>query len=151
MGHCGNEIDGGDGLMPRMTAEEIDKYLELPLLSNLATLRPDGSPHLAPVWHLYDGEKLLILSSPTSVKVQNLRGDPRIGISIPRETEPHGFVQVNGTAELSEEWDRQVLWDMSINYQGQEEGARYAEQTYRDMEFVLITVTPTKLIGWTFP
>ena len=137
--------------MPRMTDDEIAEFLRLPLLSNLATLRTDGSPHLAPVWHLYDGEKLLILSSPTSVKVQNLRGDPRVGISIPRETEPHGFVQVNGTAELSEEWDRQVLWDMSINYQGQEEGARYAEQTYRDMEFVLITITPTKLIGWTFP
>ena len=137
--------------MPKMNPGEIDEYLKLPLLSNLATLRPDGSPHVAPVWHLYDGEKLFILSEPSSVKVRNLRGDPRVGISIPRETEPHGFVQVNGTVELSEEWDRQVLWDMSINYQGEEEGARYAEQTYRDMEFVLITVTPTKLVGWTFP
>lgn len=137
--------------MPKMNPGEIDEYLKLPLLSNLATLRPDGSPHVAPVWHLYDGEKLLILSEPHSVKVRNLRGDPRVGISIPRETEPHGFVQVNGAVELSEEWDRQVLWDMSINYQGEEEGARYAEQTYRDMEFVLITVTPTKLVGWTFP
>ena len=137
--------------MPRMTAEEIAEFLKLPLLSNLATLRPDGSPHLAPVWHLYDGERLLILSSPTSVKVQNLRGDPRIGISIPRETEPHGFVQVNGTAQLSEEWDRQVLWDMSINYQGEEEGKRYAEETYRSMEFVLIAITPGKMAGWTFP
>lgn len=137
--------------MPRMTAGEIGEYLELPLLSNLATLRPDGSPHVAPVWHLYDGEKLLILSEPTSVKVRNLRNDPRVGISIPRETEPHGFVQVNGTAQLSDEWDRQVLWDMSINYQGEEEGARYAEQTYRDMDFVLITITPTKMAGWTFP
>ena len=137
--------------MPRMTAEEIAEFLKLPLLSNLATLRPDGSPHLAPVWHLYDGERLLILSSPSSVKVHNLRGDPRIGISIPRETEPHGFVQVNGTAELSEEWDRQVLWDMSINYQGEEEGNRYAEETFRSMEFVLITITPGKIAGWTFP
>ena len=137
--------------MPRMTAEEIAEFLKLPLLSNLATLRPDGSPHLAPVWHLYDGERLLILSSPSSVKVGNLRGDPRIGISIPRETEPHGFVQVNGTAQLSEEWDRQVLWDMSINYQGEEEGNRYAEETYRSMEFVLIAITPDKIAGWTFP
>ncbi len=137
--------------MPRMTAQQIEEYLELPLLSNLATLRPDGSPHVAPVWHLYRGGKLLILSEPTSVKVRNLRNDPRVGISIPRETEPHGFVQVNGTAQLSDEWDRQVLWDMSINYQGEEEGARYAEQTYRNMDFVLITITPTKLAGWTFP
>ena len=67
------------------------------------------------------------------------------------ETEPHGFVQVNGTAQLSDKWDRQVLWDMSINYQGEEEGNRYAEQTYREMDFVLITITPTKMAGWTFP
>ncbi len=137
--------------MPRMTAKEIDEFLKLPLLSNFATLRPDGSPHVAPVWHLYDGEHLLILSGPSSVKVRNLRGDPRICISIPRETEPHGFVQVNGTAQLSTEWDRQILWDMSINYQGEEEGKRYAEQTYREMEFVLIKITPDKMAGWTFP
>ena len=137
--------------MPRMTDEEIAEFLKLPLLSNFATLRPDGSPHVAPVWHLYDGERLLILSSPSSVKVGNLRGNPRIGISIPRETAPHGFVQVNGTAELSTEWDRQVLWDMSINYQGEEEGNRYAEETYRNMEFVLITITPGNMVGWTFP
>ena len=60
-------------------------------------------------------------------------------------------MQVNGTAELSTEWDRQVLWDMSINYQGEEEGNRYAEETYRNMEFVLITITPGNMVGWTFP
>ena len=40
---------------------------------------------------------------------------------------------------------------MSINYQGEEEGNRYAEETYRSMEFVLIAITPGKMAGWTFP
>ena len=39
---------------------------------------------------------------------------------------------------------------MSINYQGREEGERYAERTYRESTFTLITVTPTKVTGWAF-
>ncbi len=137
--------------MPRMTREEIDEYLRMPLLSNLATLRPDGSPHLAPVWHLYEDGRLYVLSAPSSVKVRNLRNDSRVGISIPWQTEPGGFIQVNGAAEVSLNWDKRLLWDMAINYRGEEEGRQYAEQTYREMEFALITITPTNLAGWTFP
>ncbi len=137
--------------MPKMTGTEIEEFLDLPLLSNLATLRPDGSPHVAPVWHLYNGQQLLILSGPSSVKINNLRHDPRVSISIPRETDPHGFVQVNGTVELSMDWDQKILWDMSINYMGQEKGKLYAEETFRTMEFVLITVNVSKIAGWIFP
>ena len=137
--------------MPKMTGTEIEEFLGLPLLSNLATLKPDGAPHVAPVWHLYSGQQLLILSGPSSVKINNLRHDPRVSISIPRETDPPGFVQVNGTVELSVDWKKNILWDMAINYMGKEEGELYAEETFRTMEFVLITVTVTKIAGWIFP
>ena len=36
-----------------MTTFDIEEYLRRPLLANLATVRPDGSPHVAPVWFQY--------------------------------------------------------------------------------------------------
>ena len=137
--------------MPRLPPQEIDEYLRKPYLCHLATIRPDGSPHVAPVWHHYDGAKLMVLAEPHSVKISNIRHDPRVSASIPTKSAPNGYVQVNGTATISSEWDRELLWAMSINYQGREEGERYAATTVRESEFLLITVTPTKMHGWLFP
>jgi hypothetical protein len=93
----------------------------------------------------------MVLAEPHAVKIGNIRHDPRVSASIPTVSAPHGFVQVNGTATISSEWDRELLWAMSINYKGPEEGERYATQTFRESEFLLITVTPTKMLGWLFP
>ena len=53
-------------------------------------------------------------------------------------------------AHLSDQWDKALLWAMSINYQGKEEGTQYAERTYREEFFISITITPTKMTGWVF-
>lgn len=136
--------------MARLTPREIGEYLRRPYLCHFATVRPDGSPHVAPVWHHYDGKNLMLLVEPHAVKVRNIRHEPRVSASIPADGPPNGFVQVNGTATISSEWPRELLWTMSINYQGREEGERYAEKTFRESEFLLITVTPTKMNGWLF-
>src|SRR6187551_2124231 len=43
----------------------------------LATVRPDGRPHVVPVWFVLDGEDLVFTTWHTSVKAVNLRRDPR--------------------------------------------------------------------------
>lgn len=136
--------------MARMTPAEIDIYLREPNLSHLSTVGPDSDPHVAPVWHHYDGEALLILAAPKTVKIRNIRHEPRVSIAITTTVQPYSFLQFNGVATLSDKWEKELLWAMSLNYQGQEEGERYAEQTYRESTFTLISVTPTKVKGWTF-
>jgi PPOX class probable F420-dependent enzyme len=42
----------------------------------LSTVRPDGLPHLVPIWFTWDGEALLVFSKPHAQKVQNLRANP---------------------------------------------------------------------------
>lgn len=136
--------------MARMSQAEMDAYLREPNLCHLSTVGPDGSPHVAPVWHHYNGETLLMLAEPKAVKIRNIRHEPRVSIAITTNVQPYSFLQFNGVAELSDQWDKELLWSMSINYQGQEEGERYAERTYRESTFTLITVTPTKMSGWAF-
>jgi len=136
--------------MARMSQQEMDAYLREPNLSHLSTVGPDGSPHVAPVWHHYDGNALLMLAEPKAVKIRNIRHEPRVSVAITTTIQPYSFLQFNGVAELSDQWDKELLWAMSINYQGQEEGERYAERTYRESTFTLITVTPTKMTGWAF-
>ena len=53
-----------------------DKYKDLfnkKVFANLATIMPDGSPQVTPVWLDYDGENLLINTAAGRVKDKNLQ------------------------------------------------------------------------------
>jgi PPOX class probable F420-dependent enzyme len=48
----------------------------------LATVRPDGRPHLAPVWFVHVDGRLWIGTGRSSVRVSNLRANPRASASL---------------------------------------------------------------------
>ncbi|MEW1550654.1 TIGR03618 family F420-dependent PPOX class oxidoreductase [Streptomyces tsukubensis] len=48
----------------------------------LCTLRPDGSPHTTPVWFVHTGDTWWIGSDDGSVKVRNLRTEPRVSLAL---------------------------------------------------------------------
>lgn len=68
------------------------------------TVRPDGRPHAVPVCFLYEHDSILIFSVPDSVKVRNIRGNPRVCLAL----ESFGFEEyfslvIEGSAELVDE------------------------------------------------
>ena len=48
----------------------------------LATTGPHGSPHLAPVWYLWDGEAVRISTVRTTQKVADILRDPRVALCV---------------------------------------------------------------------
>lgn len=48
----------------------------------LASVRPDGRPHLIPVWFLWEGETILLFSKPENQKIRNLRQNPAVSVSL---------------------------------------------------------------------
>ena len=68
-----------------MAAKIPEKYLDLfkqPAFANLATLMPDGSPQVTPVWCDFDGERVIVNSAKGRVKDRNMRSNPRVALSI---------------------------------------------------------------------
>jgi len=49
---------------------------------SLATVRPDGRPHVVPLWFHWDGETIPVLSKPRAVKVQNLHADQAAMVAV---------------------------------------------------------------------
>jgi len=83
----------GTGLLPWSWAEERlagshDYWV--------ATVRPDGQPHVMPVWGVWDAGCLWFSSSLGSRKARNLDVDPRLTVTTDNASEP---VVVDGTAE----------------------------------------------------
>jgi PPOX class probable F420-dependent enzyme len=63
----------------------------------LATSRPDGRPHLMPVWAVWLDEALWFSCSNGSRKTRNLRAESRCSLATDNPREP---VVVEGVAEL---------------------------------------------------
>ena len=52
------------------------------VLAHVASLDPDGSPNVSPVWTELDGDNLVITTSLGRAKARNLATDPRVAVSI---------------------------------------------------------------------
>ncbi|TDC22542.1 pyridoxamine 5'-phosphate oxidase [Streptomyces sp. 8K308] len=48
----------------------------------LCTLRPDGSPHVTPVWFVFLRHRWWIGADGGAVKVRNVRADPRVSLAL---------------------------------------------------------------------
>jgi PPOX class probable F420-dependent enzyme len=66
----------------------------------LSSVRPDGRPHLVPVWFVWDGAAMLIFSKPAAQKVRNLRHQPQVMLALDSADEGEDIVLLEGRAEL---------------------------------------------------
>src|SRR5512140_2813390 len=54
----------------------------------IATVRPDGRPHLVPVWFSWVEKKIYVCTEPGSVKGRNLRINTRVALALEGGTHP---------------------------------------------------------------
>ncbi|HVS14051.1 MAG TPA: PPOX class F420-dependent oxidoreductase [Thermoanaerobaculia bacterium] len=72
-------------------------------IASLATIRPDGTPHVTAVWFLFDGDGFLIATSSTSVKAKNVRENPRIAVMVDVRQDGQGLgICASGVADIVE-------------------------------------------------
>lgn len=76
--------------------------LERPLFCHLATLRADGTPHVNPMWFLWDGEHLSFTTSTTRAKYKELVARPHAAVSINDPDAPYRYLEVRGKVERIE-------------------------------------------------
>lgn len=60
--------------------------------AKLSTVRADGSPHVAPIWLLLDGDEVVFNTGSTSVKGRNLARDGRVALCVDDDRPPFDFV-----------------------------------------------------------
>ena len=85
--------------MKSMTPDEWREFLLFGTrTAKVATVRPNGSPHVAPVWFVLDGNELVFTTNKNSVKEKNLLRDPHVMVSTDDEKPPFSFVLVDGAA-----------------------------------------------------
>ena len=78
----------------------------------LATVWPDGRPHVMPVWGVWDGEAVWFSSAGRSRKARNLAAEPRCTVTTDNPLEP---VVVEGSAERVKDGDAIAVFAGAVN------------------------------------
>src|SRR3954464_11090531 len=77
-------------------SQQAKEILGKKTFAHLATLMPNGSPQVTPVWVDYDGKHVRINSARGRVKDKNMRRDPRVSLSLQDPENPYRYIEVRG-------------------------------------------------------
>jgi PPOX class probable F420-dependent enzyme len=135
--------------MQEMTAEEYRSFmLDHARTATLATVRADGSPHVAPIWFDLDGDAVVFTTGETTLKARNMRRDPRVSLGVDDQEPPFAFVLIEGRAELAAADPDLLHWATRIagRYMGEDLAESYGRRNAVPGE-LLVRVTPTKIVA----
>jgi PPOX class probable F420-dependent enzyme len=82
--------------MGKIPNEFLDLLTQKKAFANLATVMPDGSPQVTPVWVDYKDGKVLINTARGRIKDRNMSADPRVALSISDPDNPYRHIQIRG-------------------------------------------------------
>src|ERR1700761_6262450 len=75
----------------------------------MSTQRPDGRMSVVPVAVIWDGQTVRVSSVKSTKKVRNLLLDSRLTLCVPHPDNPQQYVELRGTADITEDADRSFV------------------------------------------
>jgi PPOX class probable F420-dependent enzyme len=98
------------------------RFLEEKRFAVVGTKNLDGSPHLAVMWYLIDGDEIVVNSAQGRVKDRNLAADPRMSLVV---EDGYRWLRLDGRARIEH--------DQAITHQ---DIRRLAARYYQDEQKV---------------
>jgi len=138
------------GCMAGMTPDEWRAFLRDPVRpAMLATVRPDGRPHVAPIWIVLDDDDSLVFTTGAkTVKGRAIQAEPRVAICVDDDQPPFAYVLVQGTAQVSTDLEEMLVWATRIGarYMGPERAEAFGRRNAVAGE-LLVRVTPSHVVA----
>ncbi|MEU2679573.1 PPOX class F420-dependent oxidoreductase [Streptomyces sp. NPDC007107] len=103
-----------DAVIPEIARTWIDDRA----IAVLATVRPEGQPHLSVVWCMTDGNDVLVSTLRERLKYRHLTRDPRATLLVHPRDNPNSYVSVEGAVLLQEEGAADLIQQLSMRYKG---------------------------------
>ncbi len=123
--------------MPTPPADTLNR-LEVEKNIWVASARPDGRPHLVPVWFARYAEMLYICIDPTSVKAKNFLHNNRVALALEDGSSP--LICEGEAAQIEPPWPGEVIQIFK---------QKYDWDVISDAQYTrLVAITPTKWLHW---
>jgi hypothetical protein len=137
-----------------MSPDELDAFLAEERMCRMGSLGADGSPHVSPLWFVWDGSAIWFNSVVRSQRWTNLTRDPRVSVAVDggegyselRGAELMGRVEVVGEVpRLPGTIDDSVAEPERLF------GAKYSGGEFvSDGNHAWLRMAPDKVVSWDF-
>lgn len=128
--------------MAEIIPEKYKDLFDKKAFANLATVMPDGTPQVTPVWVDYDGKHVLVNSARGRRKDKNMARNPAVALSILDPDNPYRYLEVRGrVVDITEEGADEHIDKMAKKYMGVD---TYPYKRPQDVR-VLYKIEPVKV------
>jgi len=118
----------------------------------VSSIGHDGTPHIVPIWYVYEKGKFYLSTGPQSRKVQNIRANSEVAYCVDvgeafydlKAVVGKGTARILAEKKFGDEIGRKVL----LKYLGDLNSP--AAKQLASMEHVVIEITPTTRTSWDY-
>ena len=101
-----------DSFLPVLTQKKA--------FAHLATLMPDGSPQVTPVWFDYTGGRIRVNTARGRIKDRNMSKNPRVAVDIVDPDNPYSHLAIRGkVVAVHEDGADDHIDELTKKYMGQ--------------------------------
>lgn len=141
----------------RMSPDELAAYLDEQKVINVATIGPNGRPHLAPLWYYPHESGVATWTYGTSQKAKNLERDPRATVLIEDGESYEKLRGVSLEADVEVITDTALVTQMGISLMQRYAGAKPGDPVPDELSGFIgkqapkrigLIFRPTKIVSW---
>jgi hypothetical protein len=127
--------------LPKLTRDEALAFLRTTThTGHLATVRPDGRPHVATIWYIVDEEtgEIVFTTYNTSVKGKNIARTGYAALSVTDDTRPYTHVALDGPCIMIANPEESRKWAgiLGGRYMGPDRADEFGERNGVPDEYV---------------
>jgi PPOX class probable F420-dependent enzyme len=136
----------------KMSDEEMSAFLEAGRDLQVASINPDGTPHLVTMWYAVRDGEIAFWTYGKSQKIMNLRRDPRLSVLVATGEvyEQLKGVSIQGQAEIVDDPDDVLRYGEAVyeRYWGPLNDTVREGVRAMGAKRVVIVVKPEKILSW---
>ena len=126
--------------MADIPGEFLDLLTRKKALAHLATVQPDGSPQVTPVWFDYTDGHIRVNTAKGRVKARNMSEGTKVALSIVDPDNDYRYIQVRGTVTReTEEGADSHIDSLTKKYLGKDTYPAHSDKETR----VIYEITPS--------
>jgi PPOX class probable F420-dependent enzyme len=134
----------------RMSDDELGDFLAEQKVVTVATIGPNGRPHLMPLWYVVDGDDLRGWTFAKSQKAKNLERDPRATLQIEAGVEYQELrgVMFEADVEIERDPDRVAAYGIAL-FERYAPGADVDDMIRKQAQKRIgLRFVPTRTVSW---
>jgi len=129
-----------------------EKFLKSQKILRLATIDSSGSPHIVPVWYMYENDKFYVGTNTKTRKARNIKKNAKVAFCVDVGVRSPDIVGIMGTGRA-----RLILKKDLVELISKRILARYfkslknkSAQQLLDQTDCIIQITPRKVTDWKY-